>query len=136
MLPVVDDVKMDHITKVVSRRRSKDGVFGESVKERVEEPSEVEEEVEVKVLEEVVAGFRINAGDQGESRDLREEVKLQLLPASAPGMRKRICLIATQTWWRCAGGSYLRRGETSFRGSSQREASFAKLPRLEPDAAG
>ena len=104
----------------------------ESVKEGVEEPSEVEEEV----VEEVVAGFRINAGDQGESRDLREEVKLQLLPASAPGMRKRICLIAIQTWWRCAGGSYLRRGETSFRGSSQREASFAKLPRLEPDAAG
>ena len=100
----------------------------ESVKERVEEPREV--------VEEVVAGFRINAGDQGESRDLREEVKLQLLPASAPGMRKRICLIAIQTWWRCAGGSYLRRGETSFRGSSQREASFAKLPRLEPDAAG
>ena len=112
----------------------------ESVKERVEEPSEVvekvEEEVEEKVEEKVVAGFRINAGDQGESRDLREEVKLQLLPASAPGMRKIICLIAIQTWWRCAGGSYLRRGETSFRGSSQREASFAKLPRLEPDAAG
>ena len=127
MLAVVDDVKMDHITKAVSRRRSKDGVFGESVKERVEEPREVEE---------VVGGFRINAGDQGESRDLREEVKLQLLPASAPGMRKRICLIAIQTWRLCAGGSYLRRGETSFRGSSQREASFAKLPRLEPDAAG
>ena len=49
----------------------------ENVKERVEEPSEMEEEV----VEEVVAGFRINAGDQGESRDLREEVKLQLLPA-------------------------------------------------------
>ena len=104
----------------------------ESVKERVEEPSEAEE----KVVEEVVAGFRINAGDQGESRDLREEVKLQLLPASAPGMRKSICLIAFQIFWRCAGGSYLRRGETSFRGSSQREASFAKLPRLEADAAG
>ena len=56
-------------------------------KERVEEPSEVEKEMEEK---EVVAGFRINAGDQGESRDLREEVKLQLLPASAPGMRKII----------------------------------------------
>ena len=64
----------------------------ESMKERVKEPREVEEKVE----EEVVAGFRINAGDQGESRDLREEVKLQLLPASAPGMRKRICLIAIQ----------------------------------------
>ena len=111
-------------------------ILEECVKERLEEPSEVEEEVEEKVVEEVVAGFRINAGDQGESRDLREEVKLQLLPASAPGMRKRICLIAIQTWWRCAGGSYLRREETSFRGSSQREASFAKLPRLEPDAAG
>ena len=68
------------------------GFLEESVKERVEEPSEVEEEVEKKA----VAGFRINAGDQGESRDLREEVKLQLLPASAPGMRKRICLIAIQ----------------------------------------
>ena len=111
-------------------------ILEECVKERLEEPSEVEEEVEEKVVEEVVAGFRINAGDQGESRDLREEVKLQLLPASAQGMRKRICLIAIQTWWRCAGGSYLRREETSFRGSSQREASFAKLPRLEPDAAG
>ena len=68
----------------------------ESVKEKdmVEEPSELKEEVE----EKVVAGFRINAGDQGESRDLREEVKLQLLPASAPGMRKRICLVAIQTW--------------------------------------
>ena len=110
---------MSRIRWTTSPRRSlgegeKVEFLEESVKERAEEPSEVEEEV----VEKVVAGFRINAGDQGESRDLREEVKLQLLPASTSGMRKRFCLIAIQILWRCAGGSYLRRGETSFRGSS------------------